>query len=194
MLVRASCAGLIGVLLVGGLAWPAIAAAVGPRDDLAPVPGGRFVMGDALGEPDEAPRSVVVAPFRLMRHEVTNAMFARFVAASGHRTDAERNGAGYVWNYSDDFDLSLSFTWDLADLAYHPEQVDVSVEARQLLKLRDDVLDELNQLYFERQRVLLELSTRSDLSAAERMQLRLRAAELAAGIDAWTGGWFSRSR
>ena len=98
MLVRASCAGLIGVLLVGGLAWPAIAAAVGPRDDLAPVPGGRFVMGDAMGEPDEAPRSVVVAPFRLMRHEVTNAMFARFVAASGHRTDAERSGAGYVWN------------------------------------------------------------------------------------------------
>jgi len=95
---------------------------------------------------------------------------------------------------SDDFDLSLSFTWDLADLAYHPEQVDVSVEARQLLKLRDDVLDELNQLYFERQRVLVELSARSDRSAAERIQLRLRAAELAAGIDAWTGGWFSRSR
>ena len=107
---------------------------------------------------------------------------------------AVRNLVDRDRGHSDDFDLSLSFTWDLADLAYHPEQVDVSVEARQLLKLRDDVLDELNQLYFERQRVLLELSTRSDLSAAERMQLRLRAAELAAGIDAWTGGWFSRSR
>ena len=97
MIVRASCAGLIGVLLAGVLAWPGIAVADGPRDDLVAVPGGRFVMGDAMGEPDEAPRSVIVAPFRLMRHEVTNAMFARFVAASGHRTDAERSGAGYVW-------------------------------------------------------------------------------------------------
>ncbi len=65
--------------------------------DLVWIGGGRFMMGDALGEPDEAPREVEVAPFRLMRHEVTNRQFAQFVAASGHRTDAERSGHGYVW-------------------------------------------------------------------------------------------------
>ena len=54
-------------------------------------------MGDARGEPDEAPETVHVAPFRIMRHEVTNAEFAAFVAAAGLVTDAETSGAGYLW-------------------------------------------------------------------------------------------------
>jgi formylglycine-generating enzyme required for sulfatase activity len=43
--------------------------------DLVEIPGGTFVMGDAEGEADEAPRRVTVEPFRLMRTEVTNRMF-----------------------------------------------------------------------------------------------------------------------
>jgi sulfatase modifying factor 1 len=66
--------------------------------DLVDVPGGAYVMGDAGGEADEAPRTVSVAGFQLMRTEVTNARFAAFVAATGHRTDAERAGWGYVWS------------------------------------------------------------------------------------------------
>jgi formylglycine-generating enzyme required for sulfatase activity len=60
--------------------------------------GGRFLMGDLEGEPDEAPREVDVAPFRVMRYEVTNQQFAAFIAATGHVTDTERSGFGYVWN------------------------------------------------------------------------------------------------
>ncbi|MCI0429632.1 MAG: formylglycine-generating enzyme family protein [Rhodospirillales bacterium] len=55
-------------------------------------------MGDPIGEPDEAPRPVQVAPFRIMRHEVTNRQFAVFVQATGHVTDPERRGFGFVWN------------------------------------------------------------------------------------------------
>jgi outer membrane protein TolC len=91
---------------------------------------------------------------------------------------------------SRDRDVSLRFTWDLGDLAYHPEQIDISREAREVIELRDDVLDEITQLYFERRRVLVELAAAE--TPAEALRLRLRAAELAAGIDAWTGGWFSR--
>ena len=93
-----------------------------------------------------------------------------------------------------DFETSLTFSWDLGDIAYHPEQIDVSREAREVIKLRDDVLDEVTQLYFERRRVLAELAARPDAPPAENLRLRLRAAELAAGIDAWTGGWFGRVR
>jgi hypothetical protein len=65
----------------------------------------------------------------------------------------------------------------------------VSREARLVIQLRDDVLDEVNQLYFERQRVLASLDAPPpDVPVA---LLRLRAAELASGLDAWTGGWFS---
>ena len=60
-----------------------------------------------------------------------------------------------------------------------------------MIELRDDVLDEITQLYFERRRVLVELAAAE--APGDTLRLRLRAAELAAGIDAWTGGWFSRA-
>lgn len=75
----------------------AVSADAGPALDLVTIPGGEFVMGDADGEPDEAPKTVRVAPFRIMRHEVTNAQFAAFVLATGRTTDAEASGSGYVW-------------------------------------------------------------------------------------------------
>lgn len=80
-------------LLLGLAAAPAVAA--GP--ELVAIPGGPFTMGDATGEPDEKPRTTTVAPFRLMTHEVTNAQFAAFTAATGYVTDRGRDGWGWVW-------------------------------------------------------------------------------------------------
>jgi formylglycine-generating enzyme required for sulfatase activity len=55
------------------------------------LPGGTFQMGSDRFYPEEAPvRTVTVGPFAIMRHEVTNAQFQRFVRATGHRTVAER--------------------------------------------------------------------------------------------------------
>ncbi len=82
-----------------GRPWtPPAATALGPPGaDLLPIPGGTFLMGDADGDDNERPRQVTVAPFRMMRHEVTNGQFAAFVAATGHVTDPERRGVGSVW-------------------------------------------------------------------------------------------------
>jgi hypothetical protein len=91
----------------------------------------------------------------------------------------------------DSYGVSLTLSWDLGDIAYEPESLDVSHETREVIELRDDVLDEITQLYFERRRVLAALAASVDLPSAASLQLRLRASELAAGIDAWTGGWFS---
>jgi hypothetical protein len=90
----------------------------------------------------------------------------------------------------DDFDIGVTLSWDLGDVRFHPEEIDVLRETRAVIALRDDVLDEVTQLYFERRRVLGELSRAED--GAERAALTARADELAAGLDAWTGGWFSR--
>ena len=88
-----------------------------------------------------------------------------------------------------DYGASIALEWDLGALVFDADRIDVSREARLVAQLRDDVLDEITQLYFERQRVLAALADPPpDASPAA---LRLRAAELAAGIDAWTGGWFS---
>lgn len=65
--------------------------------DMRPVPGGTFQMGDAGGDANEVPRAVTVAPFRMDATEVTNRAFAAFVSATGHVTDPEKAGEGYVW-------------------------------------------------------------------------------------------------
>lgn len=53
--------------------------------------GGEFMMGGAPLRPEEGPpQTARVAPFWIDRTEVTNAAFARFVAATGYRTVAER--------------------------------------------------------------------------------------------------------
>jgi hypothetical protein len=88
-----------------------------------------------------------------------------------------------------DYDVGARVIWNLGGAVYHPEEIDASREAREWIELRDEVLDEVAQLYFERQRVLLDADRESDPHAAAR--LALRAAELAAGLDAWTGGWWS---
>lgn len=57
---------------------------------MAFVEGGRFRMGSDAHYPEERPiRSVTVGSFWIDRHEVTNAQFAAFVAATGYRTTAE---------------------------------------------------------------------------------------------------------
>ena len=62
------------------------------------VPGGRFEPGSHQGYADERPAGpVTVAPFWIDRTEVTNAQFAAFVRATGHVTQAEREGAAVVF-------------------------------------------------------------------------------------------------
>jgi len=88
-----------------------------------------------------------------------------------------------------DYDAGARVVWNLGNTIYHPEEIDASKEAREWIELRDEVLDEVAQLYFERRRALLDASRERDPYAAARLELR--AAELAAGLDAWTGGWWS---
>ncbi|GBC81628.1 Serine/threonine-protein kinase pkn1 [bacterium HR10] len=84
------------------------------------LPGGRFEMGspqarahpaihdhaDTTGAPDPAHEiyddegpvhEVALSPFFIDLHEVTNAEFARFVQATGYKTDAERKGESWVF-------------------------------------------------------------------------------------------------
>jgi len=100
---------------------------------------------------------------------------------------------------SDDYDLSVVLSWELGEVVYQPESIDVSREAREVIELRDEVLDELTQLYYGRRRAILDLEAlertppRPISSPAQRLEakrLRLHIDELGAAIDAWTGGWF----
>ena len=70
--------------------------------DLVELSGGRFTMGTdgEYGYPvdGEGPaHEVVLSPFAIARHAVSNERFAAFVEDTGHRTDAERFGASFVF-------------------------------------------------------------------------------------------------
>jgi len=48
-------------------------------DDLVPLPGGQFLMGQADGRDEERPAHIVpISPFRIARYQVTNADYAAF--------------------------------------------------------------------------------------------------------------------
>jgi formylglycine-generating enzyme len=90
--------------------------------DLIAIPGGTFMMGDAVGDPNETPKPATVAPFRLMRLEVTNRQFAAFIDATGYRTDAEISGTGFVWTQS--WRKSNGADWR------HPNGVDSTIDGK----------------------------------------------------------------
>ncbi len=92
---------------------------------------------------------------------------------------------------SRDFEGSVTLTWDLRELAYPTDAPELSREARQVVGLRDNLLDEVNQLYFDRRRASIALRGFADRNDPEAVALAIRCDELAAGLDAWTGGWFS---
>lgn len=80
---------------------PVIAQGQGVVRDCVPVPGGQALTGTArpvLPVDCEAPlRRRKLAAFHCGRGTVTNAEFARFIAATGHITDAERLGWSFVF-------------------------------------------------------------------------------------------------
>jgi formylglycine-generating enzyme len=72
------------------------------RDGMIALPGGRFLMGaedaDGFAQDGEGPvREVELAPFSIDPATVTNRQFARFVEATGYRTEAEAFGWSFVF-------------------------------------------------------------------------------------------------
>ena len=69
-----------------------------PQDGmiLVPVPAGEFKMGSFDWNENEYPiQTVYLDAYYIDRTEVTNAMFSKFVAATGYKTDAEKAGSSY---------------------------------------------------------------------------------------------------
>jgi photosystem II stability/assembly factor-like uncharacterized protein len=94
--------------------------------------------------------------------------------------------------YRGPYDWGVSAKWDLADLIWNPYQKDIDVRSRLMVQLRDDVLDEVTHLYFERKRLQTELTLYPPNDAKVKLEKELRLQEVTAGIDALTGGYFSR--
>ncbi len=74
-----------------------------PPATLVTLPGGRFRMGDESvwaypGDGEGSLHDVDLSTFRVDRYAVSNARFAKFVASTKYRTDAERFGWSFVFS------------------------------------------------------------------------------------------------
>ncbi|MDP8298379.1 MAG: hypothetical protein P9L88_00525 [Candidatus Tantalella remota] len=85
----------------------------------------------------------------------------------------------------EDWDIDLS--WDLSDLIWNESQTSIDVRSKLMVQLRDQILEEVTRLYFERKRLVLEV----EKGAAPEKLLRIE--ELTGYIDALTGGGFSHA-
>lgn len=89
-------------------------------------------------------------------------------------------------------DWGISLKWDLAELIWSTDQTSIDVRSRLMVQLRQDILDEVNRLYYERRRVKLGLLLNPPKDSKELLDKQLRLDELTAGLDGLTGGYFSR--
>lgn len=87
------------------------------------------------------------------------------------------------------WDVTLS--WDLGELIWNDDQTSIDVRSRLMVELRTDVLESLTKMYYERLRLKMELKHLALEEVKKRREHELRIQELAAQLDALTGGYFS---
>jgi len=88
------------------------------------------------------------------------------------------------------FGWDIDLSWDLGELIWNHDQANIDVRSRLMVQLRNDVLDEVTKLYFERRRLQIEL-LRDPPDDNKRAFKQLRLDELTANIDGLTGGYLS---
>ncbi len=87
----------------------------------------------------------------------------------------------------------LTARWDLSRLVFNPDELGASLESSRRTRLRIEVLESITQRYFERRQLQIRVLLSPPEDRSEAVILQLRIDELTAGLDAETGGWFSRS-
>jgi hypothetical protein len=98
----------------------------------------------------------------------------------------------YAGPYDKDNGWDVTLTWELGDLIWNDDQTSIDVRSRLMVELRDDILDEVNKLYFERIRLKMEIDRLAIEDRAKRLEKELRLEELTASLDALTGGYYSQ--
>ncbi len=93
----------------------------------------------------------------------------------------------------DSFDWGVSLSWELSDIVWSEAQTSIDVRSRLNVQLRNDILDEVTKIYFERMRVKAELEDTEILEKKKRREKQLRLNELDAYLDGLTGGYFCRN-
>lgn len=93
-------------------------------------------------------------------------------------------------NLNNQYDVEVEWRFD--EMMMGPTRVQAIRETSRLVQLRDDILDEVTKLYFDRRRLQVELMQNPPTDPRARTAKDLRLEELTANLDGLTGGWFTQ--
>jgi photosystem II stability/assembly factor-like uncharacterized protein len=86
-----------------------------------------------------------------------------------------------------------SFSWDLSELVWNPDQTSIDSRAKLMTEMREDLLSQISRIYFERRRLQIELIAGISYDPSDTLSKQMRVDELTALLDALTGGNFSKN-
>lgn len=105
-------------------------------------------------------------------------------------------GSSYIGpddkTFYDNFGWGVALSWDLGDVIWSSDQTSIDSRSKLMVELREDILDQVTRLYFERRRLQMELVFTEDLPPVQRIDKEMRIEELTALLDGFTGGGFSK--
>ncbi len=89
--------------------------------------------------------------------------------------------------------MDVSVSWDIAGLIWSDDQTSIDVRSRLMVQLRNDILDDLRRVYFERKRLQFDLMVNPPKDLKSRFDKEMRIQELTQAIDDLTGNYFSKN-
>lgn len=138
---------------------------------------------------------------KLWRHQAGRKAFLPKVTAGVNRQTADlwhwesgsttKVGDDTLMKGKDSVGWDVSVTWDLGEIIWNNDQTSIDVRSRLTTQLREEIIDEVTKLYFERMHAKMELDTLSIEDRKKRFEKELRLQELTAYLDGLTGGYFS---
>ncbi len=93
--------------------------------------------------------------------------------------------------FYDNFGWDASLSWDFADLIWSTDQTSIDSRSKMMVELREDILDQITRIYFERRKTQVELVL-VELEPLITIEKKMRIEELTALLDSFTDQQFSQ--
>ena len=85
-------------------------------------------------------------------------------------------------------DWHVGLSWNLGELVWNDDQTSIDTRSKLMAELRDDVLNEVTHLYYERRRLQVEMLITPAKELPLQLERQIKLEELTANINALTGG------
>ncbi len=97
-----------------------------------------------------------------------------------------------TWEHDTDDDWTYEFKmrWNFQEYFFNTDMLRVSSETEDQIEFRQEILEDITKLYFDRRRLQVEMLLNEGSSIHTIMKDTLKLEELTAAIDGLTGGYF----